>query len=492
MKKSILFIMFVVFASVLFSCNDEGLNSNPNQENNTEINSVVVVDETDKGIAEEVIEDETAEIKGNIYLYGEMHGVEAILDKELELWSDYYQNHGMRHLFIELSYFTAEYLNVWMQEEDDEILDSIYNNWKGTQSYSEVVSDFYKTIKEDFPETIFHGTDVGHQYGTTGARFRVYLMNNDLEDTEMYELTINAINQGKKYYKDNDHAYRENMMVENFIREFDKLENESVMGVYGGAHTDFEAMDYYGLVPSMANQLKDIYQDNIYSESLGYLSLVQEPLSVDIIEVEGKEYEASYFGRSDLTGFKDYAYREFWRLENAYDDFKDYSFWDVLPYNNYPMPIEVGQVFVVEYTKTDDSSSRIYYRSDGYSWNGLLSTFGMSIDNISKVEEPVSREVIAIDGKDYEADYYGDIKFKAFIGCESIEYWKVNNAYEDLKNTSKGDYMLLSANYPFEIEKENVYIINFKMTDGTTMKFHMICDGEMYNEKIYTTELVVE
>ena len=33
-------------------------------------------------------------------------------------------------------------------------------------------------------------------------------------------------------------------MVENFTREFDKLSGESIMGIYGAAHTGLEAMDY--------------------------------------------------------------------------------------------------------------------------------------------------------------------------------------------------------------------------------------------------------
>lgn len=36
----------------------------------------------------------------SIYLYGETHGDKKIIEKELELWHDFYHNHGMRHLFI--------------------------------------------------------------------------------------------------------------------------------------------------------------------------------------------------------------------------------------------------------------------------------------------------------------------------------------------------------------------------------------------------------
>ncbi|MBU5427595.1 hypothetical protein KQI41_14495 [Tissierella pigra] len=48
-------------------------------------------------------------------------------------------------------------------------------------------------------------------------------------------------------------------------------------------------------------------------------------------------------------------------------------------YDDYPMLIETGQVFVIDYTKTDGSVERLYYRSDGYIWNGLPSTENFTI-----------------------------------------------------------------------------------------------------------------
>ena len=35
---------------------------------------------------------------GQIYLYGELHSVDWILDKEFALWHDYYHNKGMRQI----------------------------------------------------------------------------------------------------------------------------------------------------------------------------------------------------------------------------------------------------------------------------------------------------------------------------------------------------------------------------------------------------------
>lgn len=310
-----------------------------------------------------------------IYLYGEQHGVEKILDKEFELWYEHYHNENMKHLFVELPYYTAEFLNMWMQSDNDDILDEIFDDWKGTASHNPYSKAFYQKIKRECPQTVFHGTDVGHQYSNTGERFMNQLQESKLEDSEQYQFAQKVIEQGKYYYENSDEAYRENMMSENFIYEFDKLSGESIMGIYGSAHTGLNSLNATNTVPSMANQLMKHYGDAIRSEDLSSLAKDIDPYRVDTIEVGGKDYKASYFGKQDMTGFKDFASREFWRLENAYDDFKDRpKTGDLLPYDNYPMLIEKEQVFIMDITKTDGSVIRTYYRSDGYVWRGNPST----------------------------------------------------------------------------------------------------------------------
>ncbi len=111
---------------------------------------------------------------GQIYLYGEIHGIAAIEEYEAERWKECYDR-GMRHLFVELSHYTAQWLNLWMDAEDDEILEQLHQDWESTLSSGAETLDFYRTIKEQCPETVFHGTDVGHQYDSTGARYQDYL-----------------------------------------------------------------------------------------------------------------------------------------------------------------------------------------------------------------------------------------------------------------------------------------------------------------------------
>ncbi|MDR2899210.1 MAG: hypothetical protein LBU94_02745, partial [Clostridiales bacterium] len=246
-----------------------------------------------------------------IFLYGEVHAVDKILEKEFEIWKGYYDS-GMRHLFIEYPYYTAEFFNIWMKGDSDDILNQLYEENEGTSAHSPNVKEFFMKIKAECPETIFHGTDVGHMYGTTGYRFLRYLEENGLKDTEQYLLAEECIDQGRRFYGDvNNNLYREEKMTENFIREFDKLSGESIMGIYGSAHTGVDAFTFGAPdEPCMANRLKERYGETLFSEDLSSLAYESR---VETITVNGKDYQATYFGEQNVTGrIADYATREFW------------------------------------------------------------------------------------------------------------------------------------------------------------------------------------
>lgn len=179
---------------------------------------------------------------GNIYLVGETHAVERILEEKLRIWNDFYHNEGMRHYFVEYGYCTVSFLNMWMQADDNGILDMVYENWKGTSAHNQVVYDYFVNVKKTCPDTVFHCTDVEHQYKLTGAEYIKYLEENGMKDSEEYRLASEANEQGRTFYqKKGTEAteYREAKMAENFMREFDALGGISVFGVFGSNHTNY-------------------------------------------------------------------------------------------------------------------------------------------------------------------------------------------------------------------------------------------------------------
>jgi len=319
---------------------------------------------------------ETTQSTGQIFLYGERHGEEVMMQVQLERWYEYYHHMGMRHLFVELGFFAAEFLNMWMQSDTDEILYQLFDDWEGTAKHVPYTLDFYKAIKRDFPETIFHGTDIGHQYDITGTRFLRYLEETNQQGTERYLLTQEAIEQGRHYYSTNprDEAFRVNSKADNFIRAFDRLIDQSIMGIYGGTHAYFGDYGSMGLpeIPTLAERLRERYGDAVFSRPL-WREIPTPPIKTGTIIINGVEYEASFFGEQDISAWtEDFQSRAFWRVENAYDDFKDKPFaYNLLPFNNYPMTVEVGQVFVIYYTRIDGTVNREYHRASGDYWNDM-------------------------------------------------------------------------------------------------------------------------
>ncbi|MBE6882769.1 MAG: hypothetical protein E7489_07175 [Ruminococcaceae bacterium] len=321
---------------------------------------------------------------GTIYLYGEEHNNEKVMELELKLWQQYYNEQGMRHLFVEYSYYTAQLLNQWMQEEDDEILEDVFRAWDGTSAGGEANRNFLKAIKETCPETVFHGTDVGHQYNSIGAKYLYELKEKGLEDTEEYRLTQEAMKQGRSYYGTDEpnHVYRENAMVENFIREFESLNGESVMGIYGSAHTALDSPNFTGEVDCMGKQLFAKYGDNVISENL-YETILKsaEPIGESSVIIKEKEIKACYYGSEDISAyFPEYIKREFWLLEDAYDILSECSLnGNMLPQGDWPMLLKKDTAYMIVYFLKDGTQKTEYHICDGTEFNEELCTYEVTL-----------------------------------------------------------------------------------------------------------------
>ena len=313
------------------------------------------------------IETNTEKSTGQIFLYGEHHGSIRQQDKQLEIWRDYYHNRNMRHMFIEFGFFVAEYLNVWMQSDNDDILYEFYNDWAADVPWIRTNLAFFRTIKCEFPETVFHGIDIGFSYWSAGARFLQHLKDNDMQGTERYLLTLKAIEQGKHHEQSGFcHIFRVTSMAENFIREFDRLGNQSVMGIFGNAHV---ILGYRALglpdIPTLADRLRERYGDSsVHTTDVPQLIMQTDPIRVDIIYINDVNYEASYFG-THLEMYRNIVAESFWRLENAYDDFSSrptYNGW-WRSFDTHPMVVEINQVIMVDTTFADGSIERMFFRS---------------------------------------------------------------------------------------------------------------------------------
>jgi len=300
---------------------------------------------------------------GSILLFGEGHGSAPTIARQLELWGYYYTYHGMRHMFKESCYAGVAFLNMWMQADDDTILYELFEDKRGTFGASPYRWAFFRDIKTYFPETIFHGTDVAHQYHSTSKRFLQYLIDNDLQDSESYRRVRENIEQYRHFRRETElrgshaHDIRSYYMPRNFIREFDSLYNQSVMAIHGAAHVSFGGLRGFPDVVTLAMILYEHYGDALQTFDMRRYFFIQEPYRVDTIAIAGIDFEASYFGMSD-SGF------EAWRLEDAYKHFYDTPTNSlVLDFGAFPMFVEAGQVLVVDRHSDDGNVRRYLYRA---------------------------------------------------------------------------------------------------------------------------------
>ena len=217
---------------------------------------------------------------------------------------------------------------------------------------------------------------------------------------------------------------------------------------------------------------------------------VSQMIKTDKITVNGKEYEASYFGEQDMTSWtEDYLKREFWRLENAYEDFKDKQTTStVIPYNNFPVNIEIGQVFAIVRTKKDGSTKRNFYRSDGVVWNDMISTSEFCAEPTPTIRV----DKMTIGGKEYEASYYGEQDMSSWSDyATKREFWRLENAYDDFKSKEATNQVLPYNNYPMDIVMGQVFVIDYHTKkDGSVERKYYRSDGVIWEDMESTSEFI--
>ena len=207
----------------------------------------------------------------------------------------------MRDLLIEVPSYTAQFMNLWMKAEDDAILSRLFEDLEGTLMHDQKIWDFYKSIKEQYPETVFHGFDVGHQYNTTGTRYLIGLALTGQMGSADWDETQQTIEQGKQYYQTGDDVYRENIMAENLARIFESLPmGASVMVITGSAHSNLYAMDYNtGTVPCMAGQLRQKYGAALQARNLSDGINYTRAGDTQLVRLAGTDYTAVCLGEQD-------------------------------------------------------------------------------------------------------------------------------------------------------------------------------------------------
>lgn len=245
---------------------------------------------------------------------------------------------------------------------------------------------------------------------------------------------------------------------------------------------------FHGFNPSLAS--RDDTMLKIFPRLMYQLCVkgVLDVMKKEIISVNGKEYEASCFGERDMSSWSNaFCKRRYWRLENAYDDFKDSPrLNEVLPYNNYPpINIEKGQVFVIDYCKLSGATERKYYIADGTVWRDMPCTRGFISD--LKIDK------ITICGKEYDAGYFGEQDMSTWSKyATKREFRRLENVDDSFENCEKLDAVLPYNNYPMiNIEIGQVFVIDYHTRTGTIDSKYYIADGTVWRDMPSTRQIVI-
>ena len=261
---------------------------------------------------------------------------------------------------------------------------------------------------------------------------------------------------------------------------------EMLYHLYMGREADEGGMNYY--LDALANGVTREQVEAGFAYSKEFNLIVEGYGFIDeYIVLNGKKYIAVYYGQQDISSWSECVYRDFWHLENAYDDFKNARlFGDVLPANDYIMPIEIGQVYVVDYYMKDGRAFREVMRCDGNLFDGQLCTNAVAVD------VSIYTETISIGGKNYTASYFGKWGSPPNSPYANRSFWRLENAYNDFKDNRYAGESLYERNYPMAIEAGQIYIIDYTLRNGGRERKIMRNDGIIQEGQQQTYAIIVE
>ena len=273
--------------------------------------------------------------------------------------------------------------------------------------------------------------------------------------------------------------------------------NMSVLRTYGedsiGRGSNGDRVSYHIVSHLYAGEKLYLHATNGNSQ---YCTLMisdgsMQPLRTDIITINGKNYTASYFGHEDMSSWHNvYASRDFWRLEDAYYDFSSYPLqYNWLPSLDYPMPVEPGQVFVIDYMLKTGGTERTLMRCDGELYDNVPYTY---YTRQFMADAPIRTDSLYVGGKYYTATYYGRQDMSSWNDrAQYRDFWRLENAYGDFQNYSLYNNVLPQSNYPMPIASGQVFVIDYKMNTGAINREVMRCDGNYWENQLSTWQIML-
>ncbi len=310
---------------------------------------------------------------GQIFLYGEFHDDYLILQAQLEAWDLYYKKYGMRDFFIERNSIFASQLNTYISGKNEKLLDGLYNRGALGTVGKDFVYNFYKTFKDKYPETVFHGVDsVSGGIGNQDPNDYIdTLIDRNEINPEIKGIALEDLSNNEIYRTLNDEEsaeFRESKMAERFVEELERIDYANCMGAFGTNHTYTHMLNLYGQ-PFLGNRLYHIFGENVYYEDLS--DTVYGGTKLIKMKIGSKTYDVYDGHKRYLSSFSELGDYDAWHIYFiANND-------DCFDFINYPLtgvkidrsrlPVNQAydyQIYIIDFYKNEEFKIRKYYRSD--------------------------------------------------------------------------------------------------------------------------------
>ncbi|KPU27706.1 hypothetical protein TR13x_04075 [Caloranaerobacter sp. TR13] len=146
--------------------------------------------------------------KYDVFLAGESHAIAKNYDIQLALLKYFNQKADVRYLLGEMGYSKSAFINEYMETGNEELLELIYRNLKGTASWNKESYEFWKKLRKynmTLPENKkikVIGIDIEHQVKT--ALIYLYSIIPNREIPESIKPTIERFKNSKNNIKNKD------------------------------------------------------------------------------------------------------------------------------------------------------------------------------------------------------------------------------------------------------------------------------------------------
>lgn len=262
--------------------------------------------------------------KNDIFFTGEQHGSIKSLEMNLYLTKYFVEKAGVRYILYEGGYAEAQYLNNYLDTGDESILDYIFEKSSGTMNYTMENYNLLKNIYEynlaleKDKKIMFVGIDkenpqIAIKYiksilphkETDNQQVRIFnnilywlTQDNYLAESKIALQLIRESQQDIEEYWGIDYfeieyllnnlvesegqLFREDLLINNFIKLYEHLPKGKYFGQFGGAHTNLHPIS-----KSLASYLQNEYEntkDKVISIEYNYnnsYSFIPQGLNID-------------------------------------------------------------------------------------------------------------------------------------------------------------------------------------------------------------------